>query len=218
MTENSQAPAVIDGSTLSLIMNGGAFDRVMVMAELMASGTVMVPSHLRGKKADCAAIVMQALRWGADPFAVASKTHIVNGNLGYEAQLVNAVIQSTGAVSSRPHYEYRGEGEQLECRVGFVIAGETEVTWNQFLKLADVTIRNSPLWKTNKPQQLGYLQVKNWARAYTPGSILGISTVDELETIQPEKQLNPEPAVQKETEAQQQLPPMPITYKRPANY
>jgi len=188
-TDNNQPPAINEvqtASALSLIMNGAAFDRVMIIAEMMSNGSVMVPKHFRGNKADCMAVTMQALRWGADPFAVAGKTHIVNGNLGYEAQLVNAVLRSTGAVISRPHYEYKGEGENLECRVGFIIAGETEITWNQFLILSKVKTRNSPLWVTNPDQQLGYLQVKNFARLYCPGAILGIYTADELETIPPE--------------------------------
>ncbi len=32
---------------------------------------------------------------------------------------------------------------------------------------------------------MGYLQAKNWARAYTPGAILGVYTPDELEHSAP---------------------------------
>ncbi|SPX63869.1 Uncharacterised protein [Leclercia adecarboxylata] len=39
------------------------------------------------------AIIMQAMQWGMNPYAVAQKTHLVNGVLGYEAQLVNADLQ-----------------------------------------------------------------------------------------------------------------------------
>jgi hypothetical protein len=40
---------------------------------------------------------------------VAQKTHLVNGVLGYEAQLVNAVISSSNAIVGRFHYEYEGD-------------------------------------------------------------------------------------------------------------
>ena len=40
----------------------------------------------------CMAVTLQALQWNMSPFAVAQKTHLVNGTLGYEAQLVNAVF------------------------------------------------------------------------------------------------------------------------------
>ncbi|EGO1998012.1 recombinase RecT, partial [Salmonella enterica] len=40
-----------------------------------------IPAHLAGKPADCMAIVMQAMQWGMNPYAVAQKTHLVNGVL-----------------------------------------------------------------------------------------------------------------------------------------
>lgn len=166
----------------------GNIDQLVAMeriANLMAKAAVTVPNHLQGKPGDCLAVVMQAARWGMDPFAVAKKTHIVNGNLGYEAQLVNAVVQASGAIIGRFHYEYQGEGQNVSCRVGAIVRGEKEVTWGEWLSAASVTTKNSPLWKTNPKQQLGYLQVKNWARAYTPGAILGVYSDDELEVMPP---------------------------------
>jgi hypothetical protein len=43
---------------------------------------------------------MQAAQWGMNPFAVAQKTHVVNGTLGYEAQLVNAVVSSSNLLAT----------------------------------------------------------------------------------------------------------------------
>lgn len=156
-------------------------ESLMRFAELMATSVVTIPTHLHGKPADCMAVAMQALRWGMDPFVVAQKTHIVSGRMGYEAQLVNAVVQSTRAIKGSFSYEYKGEGNNLECRVGAVLRGENEITWGEWLRCGDVTTKNSPLWKVNPKQQLGYLQIKNWARLYCPGAILGAYTVDELE-------------------------------------
>ena len=163
------------------MLEGDSMDKMMRLAEQMATSKLSVPEHLRGNIGDCLAIITQAMLWNMNPFAVAQKTHIVSGRLGYEAQLVNAVVQNSGAVRGAPRYEYRGEGEQLECRVGYVLRGEAEPTFGEWLMFKSVTTRNSPLWKTNVKQQLGYLQVKNWARAFTPGAILGVYTVDELE-------------------------------------
>lgn len=165
------------------MLEGDSMDKMMRMAEQMASARVSIPEHLRGNIGDCLAIITQAMLWNMNPFAVAQKTHIVSGRLGYEAQLVNAVVQNSGAVRGAPSYEYRGEGNALECRVGFVLRGNSAETWNEWLKISDVTTKNSPLWKTNPKQQLGYLQIKNWARAYTPGAILGVYTTDELEQL-----------------------------------
>ncbi|HLP99174.1 MAG TPA: recombinase RecT [Sideroxyarcus sp.] len=179
-------------SSLALITNKDNMERVESLARAMASSKVTVPKHLQGNEGDCTAIVLQSMNWGMNPFAVAQKTHIVNGALGYEAQLVNAVVQTSGAIKGRFHYQYEGEGSKMKCRVGAVIAGESEITWGEWLENGEVTTRNSPLWKTNPKQQLGYLQVKNWARAYCPSAILGVYTTDELQDV-PMKDLNDAP-------------------------
>lgn len=163
------------------LMAGDHLDRIERIAERLASSKITVPEYLRGNVGDCMAIAMQAMLWNMEPFAVAQKTHIVSGKLGYEAQLVNAVLQNSGAIRGVPHYEYRGEGGNLECRVGCVLRGDTEIRWGEWLNFSMVKVKNSPLWAVNPRQQLGYLQVKNWARAFVPGAILGIYTVDELE-------------------------------------
>lgn len=180
--------SVIESNTIgstAMMFGSGNLERAMQVAEAMASAKVSVPNHLRGQPGDCLAIVMQATQWGMNPFAVAQKTHLVSGTLGYEAQLVNAVIQNSGAIKGRFHYEYKGEGDQMECRVGAVIAGENDITWGEWLASRHVTTKNSPLWKTNPKQQLGYLQIKNWSRAFCPGAILGVYTVDELNDALP---------------------------------
>jgi hypothetical protein len=182
-------------SASELIRNPGMMAQFNALAELLSSSTITVPKHLQNHPGDCFAIVMQAAQWGMNPFSVAQKTHLVNGVLGYEAQLVNAVIQSSGAIHGRFHYQYTGEDtNNLACRVGAVIKGESEIVWSEWLEKSKVATQNSPLWKTNPKQQLGYLQVKNWARLYCPGAILGVYSEDELQEFPAEKVINPLPA------------------------
>lgn len=162
------------------LMHGDSLDRIERIAIRMAAGHMTVPEYLRDNVSDCMAIAIQAMLWGMDPFAVAQKTHIVSGKLGYEAQLVNAVLQTSGAVRNAPVYEYHGDGDTLQCRVGCVLRGETTLRWGEWLSIKSVSVKNSGLWRSNPRQQIGYLQVKNWARAFAPGAILGVYTVDEL--------------------------------------
>ena len=178
-------------SAAELVRNPSMMEQFNALANVMASGKVTVPAHLKGSPGDCFAIVMQAAQWGMNPFSVGQKTHLVNGVLGYEAQLVNAVVQSSGAISGRFHYEYTGEGENLSCRVGAVIKGERDIVWSEWLLARTVATKNSPLWKTNPKQQMGYLQVKNWARLYCPGAILGVYSDDEIQAEPQEKVINP---------------------------
>ena len=142
------------------------------------------------------AVIMQAARWGMDPYQVASKTHVVSGNLGYEAQLVNAVVSSSDAISGRFHYEYSDKEWKDDkdptawVRVGAILKGESEIQWGEKLYPSKVGVKNSPLWKTNAKQQSGYLAIKYWARLYTPAVLLGVYTPDEMEE-KTEREINP---------------------------
>ena len=168
---------VNEADTKAAIFSPTGLQKLQAFAEVMALGKATVPAHLAGKPADCLAVALQAAQWGMNPYAVAQKTHAVNGTLGYEAQLVNAVITSSTAVQGRFKYEYGGDWEKFKpgaanaanerglfVRVGAVLRGETEITWGEPLFLEFVTTRNSPLWKTAPKQQLAYLAVKYWAR------------------------------------------------------
>ncbi|CAN7479498.1 recombinase RecT [Acidovorax sp. LjRoot74] len=199
-SNNEQNALTLSGaSSTGLVLSNDTMDKAFRMAELMASGRSTVPKHLQGSPADCMAVTLQALQWNMSPFAVAQKTHLVNGTLGYEAQLVNAVLQSTGAIVGDFEYEYQGSGKNdLKCRVGAIPRGKTEIKWGEWLSITEVATKNSPLWNTNPRQQMGYLQVKNWARAFKPGAILGVYTPDELEATGGIKDMGPADVVKPE--------------------
>lgn len=206
---NSQTDTnMVHVSTTDMILDYKAMEQMNTLANLMASGKATVPTHLQKNPADCMAIIMQAAQWRMNPFAVAQKTHVVSGTLGYEAQLVNAVISSSKAINGRFHYEYGGDWEvkgngdavknqagvnvnsgntiNQSCwvRVGAILSGEDEIQWGERVYPSMVTTKNSPLWKTNPKQQSAYLATKYWARLYAPAVIMGVYSSDELE---PEK-------------------------------
>ena len=113
------------------IFNEGAMASMVKFSEIMAMSTIAIPKQYQNNPGNCMAVIMQAQRWGMDPYIVASKTHFVSGNLGYEAQLVNAVITSSKAIQGRFHYEY-SEGEWKDdkdpkawIKVGATIAAAT---------------------------------------------------------------------------------------------
>lgn len=83
------------------------------LAVTMASGRATVPQHLQGNVGDCLAVVLQAERWGMSPFVVAQKTHLVQGTLGYEAQLVAAVVNTSSVLTERMRYEWFGEWQKI---------------------------------------------------------------------------------------------------------
>lgn len=204
-------------SVLSIMMNAPMMQNIDNLAALMAEGTVSTPMHLRGKKADCFAICLQAIQWGMNPFQVMQKTHLVNGVLGYEAQLVNAVVVNSGVIKGRFSYRKFGPWERVlgkfavresnkdgkkntyrvpdwkpqdeeGCGVEVSVVLASGKTETIELMLTQARTRNSTLWADDPYQQLCYLGVKRWTRLYTPDVILGVHTVDEL---QEEVELNP---------------------------
>lgn len=189
------APAAIGMPGVGeMIFDDRKFERMNQLAVMMASGKCAIPRHLQGNPGDCFAIIAQAAQWKMNPFVVAQKTHVVNGALGYEAQLINAVVTSMNVISDRFRYEYCGnwdeyrktgfsKNSEMGCgvNVGATLRGETEVRWLPMpLCMEQVKTRNSPLWATNPMQQLAYLAVKYWTRLYAPDAILGVYSVDEL--------------------------------------
>ena len=191
----------------SVMSDDQLFDRMYRLSEVMASSKITVPKHLQGNAGDCMAIVMQAAQWKMNPFAVAQKTHIVNGNIGYEAQLVAAVINSSGVVSDRFVFEWLGDWAKLRetgsntelertltVKVSATISGETEPRVLE-VAMSQATVRNSPLWKSDPKQQLAYLAQKKWARLFSPDVILGVYSNDEFEDMPKMKEVTPDGAI-----------------------
>lgn len=104
-----QPVAMASPGGTALILDPRHMENMMAMANVMAKGVATVPKHLRGNQGDCLAVVMQAAQWGMNPFAVAQKTHLVNGTLGYEAQLVNAAVNTMAPTKDRINYEWFGD-------------------------------------------------------------------------------------------------------------
>lgn len=211
---NTDQNAVVNSNIA--LFDSQYLNAISTFAQIMAQGTATVPEHLRGNQADCMAVAMQAAQWQMNPFAVAQKTHLIHGVLGYEAQLVNAVITRSGVLANRFEYEWYGpwekvvgkfqirKGDKGEYRVpGWTLADEMGIgiiiratlkgedkPRELNLLLAQARTRNSTLWADDPRQQLAYLAVKRWARLYCPDVILGVYTPDELEERE-EKVINP---------------------------
>lgn len=191
--------------TAAAIFSPEGMDRLVRFATLMADSKATVPAHLAGKPADCLAVTMQAAQWGMNPFAVAQKTHVVNGTLGYEAQLVNAVVSSSNLLATRLNYRWDGDWSKvngksdkspnLTVTVWATLKGESEPR-ELTISMAQAGVRNSPLWEQDPRQQLAYLCVKRWARLHSPDVLLGVYTPDELQetATRVERDITPTPA------------------------
>lgn len=174
------------GAQVALTSSEGGFavtpqtlSDIVEFAKFMSFSNAGIPIYLRGNAPDCAAITMQALKWGFDPFSVAQKSYKVKDVLAYEAQLIAAVINARSGIKGRLKYRFEGEGDDLTCTVTGILDGE-ECEYTS-PRAGNITTKNSPLWKTDPQQQLGYYSARNWARRHCPEVILGAYDRDEAE-------------------------------------
>lgn len=206
------APASASASAGALLMDMAAMERLERIAELMASGKATVPQHLRGSKGDCFAVALQSMQWGMNPFAVAQKTHMTqSGALGYEAQLISAVVTESGAVDGDPEYEFLGDWDKIlgkveerksdkggkyyvanwqksdEAGLGVIcrlrLRGESTPREMKVM-LSQCYPRFSTQWATDPKTQITYVAIRKWSRVHKPGVILGVYTPEELQGSQ----------------------------------
>ena len=193
--QNEMATLPVNAQTSALVLDPTAVQNMVAFADFMCKAVITVPKHLQGNSGDCLAVTMQAMQWGMNPFAVAQKTHLVNGNLGYEAQLVNAVIIAKAPIVDRPNFEWFGDWSKVkgkECvahdigvRVWVTVKGENQPRVLEVSFAQVGTVRNSPLWVNDPKQQIAYLAMKRLARLHFPDVILGVYTEDELQDHAP---------------------------------
>jgi hypothetical protein len=219
--------AQYSGTDAASLILGPSFERVQLFAGLMCKGSVTVPRHLQGNMGDCMAVTLQALGAHMNPFAFAQKTHLSqSGALGYEAQLVSAMVTQSGAVDGDPEYEFLGDWDKVlgkveerksdkggkyyvatytkadEAGLGVIcrlrLKGEKQPRELKVM-LTQCYPRFSTQWATDPKQQICYVAIRKWARLHKPGVILGVYTTDELDGDPvPEKFMGPADVVQPE--------------------
>lgn len=178
--------AVVTADTVIDARIGGVqldtLEKAMEVAKVMAIARGMVPVHCQGEPGVCMAIIMRALTWRFDPFAVAAQTYVAKDGqpVAYMAQIIHAVINTHAGLKGRLAYEYTGEGQERRIKViGTFKDGDVREYLSPMIK--DIKVKNSPLWVADPDQQLGYYGVRAWGRRWTPEALLGVYTKDEID-------------------------------------
>lgn len=158
---------------------------MMDFAQLMAKGGPMVGKSFRDNPGACMGIAMQAMQWRFSPYAVSQKAYVTkdkdgNEQIGYEAQLVTAVINAHAPINGVLHYEFEGEGPTRVCVVSATLNRSDKPSIYRSPPAAAIMGR-SPLWKTDLDQQLSYYSARAWARRYCAEVIMGVYTPEEIE-------------------------------------
>ncbi|MDE4303581.1 recombinase RecT [Phaeobacter gallaeciensis] len=158
---------------------------LMDMANMMSSSGSMIREFYRGNPGDCAALIMICQPYGFNPFMVSWKTYKASKNadapISFEGQLVNAMVNQSAPVKGRLKYTYDGEGQTRRCTVvGIDKETGEEITYTS-PQIKDIPVKNSPSWKGDPDQQLGYYSARAWARRHFPELLLGVYTREEIE-------------------------------------
>lgn len=152
---------------------------VMEFAKLISTGGEAIPKPFRNNPGMCLATCFQAIEWRMSPIAVMQKAYVVNDRLGYESQLLHAVVERRAPLKHRLDCTYDGTGQDRTCTVTGVFT-DGEVREYTTPKIKDIKVKNSPLWTGDPDQQLFYSASRSWARKWCPDVLLGIYTRDEL--------------------------------------
>jgi hypothetical protein len=138
---------IIDSPAVANLMNPQRFNQMMMIAQTMASAS-LIPEHLLGRKkggtmewftadevrANCFLVVNQAFRWEMDPFAVAAETYVVGGKLGFQGKLVKAAVMSLAGVELRQAFNSK-QGPDLAIVV-YSTPNNRDVTESERIKIA----------------------------------------------------------------------------------
>jgi len=209
--EKDTLPATIDSvGTADLILSPNAMQSMERAATMMAAARIMMPQHLRNSPGDCLGVLMQAAQWRMNPYALAQKTFVVNGVIGYEAQAMKAAIDTNSKLEGGLRFEYFGDWDAVLGKIEWKknakqqeyatpgwshedergvgvhcsghVRGEAEPRILR-LELRQCHPRNSTLWGTDPRQQIAYLASKRWARLHLPSVLLGVYDAEEVREI-----------------------------------
>jgi hypothetical protein len=175
-------PRVTGALSVSREAGGLAFtnaSEAMEFAKMMALSRIGVRKHLRDNVGACLSVVIQSIEWGMSPFAVANKSYLVNDQIAYESQLVQAVILRRAPIKGRFKYTYSGEGDRRRCKVVAELR-DGEIVEYESPEIGKIPVKNSPLWKGDPDQQLAYYSGRALCRRHFPDVLLGIYDIDEL--------------------------------------
>jgi hypothetical protein len=202
-TELVKTRGIEIGATLGGVVISSVADLSRV-SDFLSRGEIAVPNHCRGKPGVCFALSMQALEWGLPIMSVINKSYVPQrgDRIGYESQLLHAVVEKNAPIKHRLRYEITGEGNERRCRVWGTFKGEDkphEYISETLAKMHpghvtkdNVTyVKGSQLWDANPEVQMFYSASRQWARLFCPDVLLGAYAVEELESAPPMMDITP---------------------------
>lgn len=177
---------------------------VTTLAQYMCKAGTAIPRAMRDNPGECMAVIMDAVAWQMNPFAVARQRYVVESKDGnqtgaYMSQLITAVILKWAPIVEkvmspifegdgpdrrciiRAHHAESGElMEYISPPVGPRLGSDVKAPGPNYV---GIWPKNSPLWNTDQDQQHWYYSIRAWARRFCPGILLGAYDMEEVQAM-----------------------------------
>lgn len=191
-------------------LGGPQAERILKIAEIAAKSE-LIPEKFRGKPNDCFIGLYRGDRLGMDPFGFLEKIFVLDGKVGFEGQLIIAILNRSGRFTGQINFEY-SDGPALSfpekhymagkgitdriCHAVAVLAVEKTTVrakcslqmaidsgWTIKHDRAGNLMQTAKQWFMLTDLRLAYRAAAYLGRLYAPDAILGMQTLDELQDI-----------------------------------
>lgn len=186
--ENRKSAALIP------VRQGGAipmnFAQMVDYAKFMSTARGAVGAHLMGNVGACLAVMEIANQFGLPAYAVARQSYLVNNRLAFMGQFFHSIVEDhaplkKGANGRKLQWRYEGADETLKIIVSAIFEGATEPVEYESPIWKDITVKNSPLWKSEPKRQFVYFAVRGWQTINWPEGMLQAISGDEAAALPP---------------------------------
>ena len=172
------------------------FEEAQRMGKALAASD-MVPDHFKGNLANTLIAMEIANRMKMSVFGVMNELYIVHGTPGWSAKFMIACINKSSAIQGLLKYDMSSEGDERTCIAwarddqGDRIEGPP-VSIGLAKRSGWYDKKGPALWKTNPELMLRYRAATYFGRLYCPEQQMGLLTVEEINDIQPERNITGE--------------------------
>jgi len=185
----------VNSNETSLLMNVSKFEHAQRVAKMLALSD-LVPTHFKGKVANCIIALNLADRMQLDPFMVMQKIYVVHGKPSFETQLIVAVFNNSGNYDPIK-YKEGGSGKDRYC-----IAISKNLKTKTIIESAKVTIKmaddegwSAPKgnmkskWVTMPQVMLRYRSAMFLINQHAPEVKMGMISKEEIIDIDPKREV-----------------------------
>lgn len=179
----------------SIFLNVARFEQMQRVSTMLAKSD-FVPDRFRGNIGNCMIAMDMASMMGMNPIMLMRAMYVVNGQPGFEAKFISALINNSGRYTDPIEYEWKGKKGQADwgCRAFAVRKRSGKTIYGPWVDWAMVRAerwdqpkgqkQQVSKWVTMPEIMFQYRAVTFFGRVNDSDLLMGMKTIDELDDIQ----------------------------------